>query len=78
METTKQGTSHFLMYVKIRKLTYILSSSTVWYPLRTVVRKYEAKMTWLKSELLEKAMFYKRDFELTNAKNTAATVVTST
>ena len=38
-QTTKQGTSHFLMYVNIRKLTYILSRSTVLYPLRTVVRK---------------------------------------
>ena len=36
---TKQGTSHFVMYVNIRKLTYILSRSTVLYPLRTVVRK---------------------------------------
>ena len=36
---TKQGTSYFIMYVNIRKLTYILSRRTVLYPLRMVVRK---------------------------------------
>jgi len=36
---TKQGTSHFAIYVNIPNFTYIWSRSTVLYPLRTVVRK---------------------------------------
>ena len=36
---TKQGTSHFIIYVNLRKLTYIVLRRTVWYPLCTVVRK---------------------------------------
>ena len=39
MTNTKQGTSHFTMYVNIPKLTYILSRCTVLYVVRTGVRK---------------------------------------